>query len=110
VTTLTQELLARRAEAEKLIAGIDSMLARVAKTQPEPAPATATQRPAESATEPAYDTSDSVAEPFRGRAMPARRRSPCAVCGAWLELGAQILWNGDLRKAAHAQCGEVDGR
>jgi len=45
---------------------------------------------------------------FKGRPMHAKFPGRCAVCGLSFGVDAAILYNGDQRKAAHDQCGDVD--
>ena len=44
--------------------------------------------------------------PFRGRPMVSKRQSTCAVCGQQIKVDDDIVYNGDLRRAAHLGCGQ----
>lgn len=45
---------------------------------------------------------------FRGRPMHSKFPGRCAVCGVGFGVDAAIIYNGDQKRAAHDQCGEVD--
>lgn len=45
---------------------------------------------------------------FHGRPMHSKFHGRCAVCNLAFGVGTAILFNGEQRKAAHDQCGEVD--
>lgn len=45
---------------------------------------------------------------FVGRPMQSKFAGRCSVCASGFGVGAAILYNGDLRRAAHASCGEAD--
>jgi hypothetical protein len=45
---------------------------------------------------------------FRGRPMLAKWSGRCQVCNVAIGVGSSILYNSELRRAAHDQCGEID--
>ena len=45
---------------------------------------------------------------FVGRPMPSKFAGRCFVCAGAFGVGADILYNSQLRKAAHDACGEVE--
>jgi hypothetical protein len=45
---------------------------------------------------------------FRGRPMHAKWPGRCPVCNIAFGVGASILFNAELGRAAHDQCGEAD--
>jgi len=47
---------------------------------------------------------------FRGKPMQSRYPGRCEVCGKSYGEGDSIVYNGDIRKAAHLGCGRVDAR
>lgn len=48
-------------------------------------------------------------EPFRGRAIMAKHPGVCTVCHVRFGAAARILYNAQLRRAAHLACGKSDG-
>src|SRR5689334_14372722 len=45
--------------------------------------------------------------PFVGKPMQSRFASTCAVCRQGISPGSNIIYNGELKRAAHAGCVEV---
>jgi hypothetical protein len=49
------------------------------------------------------------APPFMGRPMMAKFGGRCVVCGGAFQQNAPVIFNGSLKKTAHAACGTDDG-
>lgn len=47
-------------------------------------------------------------EPFRGRPMQARFPGRCAVCSKRIAVDASIVFNSELKQAAHLGCGQLE--
>ena len=68
------------------------------------------EKPAASGSGASTDDSTVPDRPFRGRAMESKLESTCAVCDGQIRVGDSIVYNGELRRAAHLGCGQVDRR
>lgn len=55
----------------------------------------------------AQPTGEPAAPRFTGRPLAAKYAGRCAVCGGSFPQGAAILYDGDAKRAAHDECGEI---